>query len=704
MIRFRIGQSWKREPKGLSDPHDAFMLEIDGVNLVPGVSDEPLVRVVLGLIDAVAQLVTDGERFGQVSLEGAGLEVCLWRRPGFAVEIAVLRAGPWPAHARPIVTVDLPALVDAAVLCARGLLRELTREPEQVAREVADLERQVGMLANTVLREWTVDPPPPWTARRSGEELGYEIRDLDGRTSSFSRHTKGGLPALLFDGDITVGPNDRIGGFPFLTMVGLVRAAGEGRVAIGGRPIAPDAVFRCGLDLCLALRTRSSALGTNPYVEALQVRCTEGLRTVQRPVLDTGSTSAPPATPPRASADAPLAARGEVRRLALSPAWIRDVVLGEEGGRLLLGKSAIAVASPHAVHAFTPRGQTAFRRMSPRGVATSSTHCICATDEHLFLFEGADESASWWRTHDGSDVGPALELIEGVLVTSVGRRGVAGLDPMTGRERWRFEPPRTQRTFLTFAGSRILVATDGGALYGLDAPTGQVRFTVRSSVPFAGPVTRNGRKAIAILRRADLSVVYACEAFTTGKGSPAGTISWTKELVLSAPAGPVISRGKVFLTGHRDGHAVVIALSSKGQLLWERSTPLDPHSQRAIAFEGAVVVTDARGHAVRLLADGELAWVLGGTGDQLASPIAPILRRHILVVSGPVLRLVDPRGGRVLASLETGPRITDVAVDSRMAIFVLKEPGRLEAWHPATALSLVDGSSRPRRPKRPGGR
>ena len=685
MIRFRVGQSWKREPPGPLGPHDAFALEIDGVNLLPGVTEEPLVQVVGSLVDALASVVVDGERASELSLEDVSLEVCFWRRPGLEVEVTVVSLEQPPRRARPTVVVELPALVEATIECARGFLRQLGKRRKVVLREVAAIEARIAALTNTVVAQWPQRPLESWSAARQSDAVGYVLRDLDGRTSSYSRRSKGGLTALLVDGAVTLGETCSEG-LPFLTMMGLVRAAAEGRAELGGRSLEPHLVFDAGLDLCLALRTKSPGLATNPWLESVQIRCTEGLRALKEPVLDTSMASL---ATPRTPGAGPMATQGEVRRVALAPQWTRDVALGEDGGRLTLGRSTIVVASAHAAHAFTLRGQTAFRRLSPKGVATSDSLTLCATSERVLLFERDAPSAAWLRDHDGATVGPGLELVDGVLVTSIARRGVAGFDPMTGRELWRFDPPRTQRSYLTFAGSRVLVATDAGVLYGLDGSSGRIRFTVRSSIPFAGPAVRTGRRAIAVLKRTDLTAVYVCEALASGAKAPAGTIAWTRELALSAPSMPVATQGRIFLTGHREGRALVVALSLGGRVLWERPTPLDPHSQLPVAFEGGVVVTDARGHAVRLLPDGQPSWVLGGSGDQLSSPIAPVIRRRVLVVPGPTLRLVDPHSGRVLNQLATGPRVVDVAVDQKLTIFVLKELGVLESWRPAAVLSLV---------------
>ena len=65
------------------------------------------------------------------------------------------------------------------------------------------------------------------------------------------------------------------------------------------------------------------------------------------------------------------------------------------------------------------------------------------------------------------------------------------------------------------------------------------------------------------------------------------------------------------------------------------------------------------------------------------------MRRRTLVVPGPVTRLVQPRGGRVLAELATGPRMLDLATDAKLTIYVLREPGTLETFVPGAALAVV---------------
>jgi hypothetical protein len=211
---------------------------------------------------------------------------------------------------------------------------------------------------------------------------------------------------------------------------------------------------------------------------------------------------------------------------------------------------------------------------------------------------------------------------------------------------------------------------------------------VRSQVPCAGPAIACGRRALVVLNRGEHTPVYLCDAQASGERA-AGAVVWTRELTLGAPRPAAVTRTRIFLAGVREGRATVIALSSSGQVLWERAVHLEAASVTLVAFKGGVIAGDARGTAVRLMPDGQSAWVLGGEGDQLGVAIPLTISRAVLVVPGPVLRLVDPVTGRALFALPPAPRVTDVAVDSRLNVYVLKEPGLLEAWKPAAVLSIV---------------
>ncbi len=689
MIRFRVGHNWLREEPGPGGPRDAFAFELEGINVLPGANDEPLVRIISALVDTTAALAIDGERAGQVSLEDVHLELCLWRTQGHEVSVSVIDLSQPPRQVRAPIAVDLPAMVEATVRCARSFLRDVSAHAAGIETELIALERKLKRLTGAVIEERGLrETAAPWSAVRSAAPgLGFSLRDDEGRTLAWTRKTRAGLPPLLFDGELTLPDGTIATGLPFLTMMGLARAATEGAAKLGGKTIAPDRVFLAGLDLCLALRSRNPSLGANPYVEALQVRCTDGLTALRQPVPDTTMATV---SPPRATPGVPLAPVGDLRRVALQPRWSRPAALGEDGGRILLGKRWIVVHSPHAAHAFTRQGGTAFRHLAPRGVAVSAEGlALCATPERVLGFTGRDPTACFLRDNDGSHFGPTLEVMGQTLVCALGRRTVVGTSALTGRELWRFEPPRTQSLLFSRVGERVLVGTDGGTLYGIDAHDGQVRFRVKAGLPVVRAPVAARNRALVVLNRGEHSAIYLCDALSRGETTPAGAIVWTRELILSSPSAPVTARGRTWLGGARDGRTVIVCLGVRGQVLWEKSIPCDARTLTLLPWEGGVIATDARGSATRVLPDGSAQWVLGSSGDELAHPIAPVLRRGTLVIPGPVTRLVQPIGGRVLAELATGPRMLDLAADAKLTIYVLREPGALETFVPGTALAVV---------------
>jgi hypothetical protein len=687
MIRFRVGQSWRHEAGDGAGPRDAFTFELDGVNLVPGATDEPLEHVVSGLLDAVAGLAVDGEIAGELSLEDARLEVCFWRRPGLEVEVSVvdLAAGAL-TRARPVV-VELPTLVEAAAHCGRSLARSLTSEGR--AEAAGTLGRKLARLTGVVIEPALARPAAPHEAHRPPSTgLGYAVEDSEGRVGRWTRRARAGLPWLLAPGVVQADGGRPEGGWPVLRLMALARAASSGPQEVGGVSVTPEAIYSAGLELCLALRAHNGALASNPWLEALQVRCADGLKALKQPLPDLTPGGFTPGS--ASAASPPLPAAGALRRVGLALKWSRPAALGEDGARLTLGARLVVAHSPHAAHAFDSRGATVFRRLAARGVAIAATGAaLVATPERLAHFARAGRSARWLRDHDGVSLGPSLVDVDGVLVTPLGRHGAAGFDALTGRERWRFDPPRTQQGALSVLGARVFLGTDSGSLYALDAADGQVRFRVRASLPCAGPTVPFGRLVATALCRGEHTVVFACTPTARDAATPAGTIRWTKELPLAQPSRLAVARSRLFLAGAREGRTWVVCLGARGQLRWERSVPCDARTTTLLPWDGGVIAADARGVCCRLGADGEVDWVLGGLGDELSHVLPLQQARRVLVVPGATVRLVNPADGRVLGELPPTPRLTALAVDRSLTVYTLTEPGTLSAYTPGTTLSLI---------------
>lgn len=684
-IRLGVGHSWRGEAQAEGGPRDAFIFEVDGVNLVPEAVNESLLHVVSGLLDAVSALAVQQLPGGDVSLEDSHLELCLWRRPGHEVELSIvdLRAG--VVRPRPM-RLELPALVEAAMRCGRDLLRALPAEAWPTERR--GLEKRLAALGGVVIDGATAGAEVAWRAERGERgDLRFIYDDVEGRAGRWARRAPGGLAYLLAPGTLEAG-GAAVTGWPMLGLMRLARAASDGPQPLGEARLSPEAIFGAGLELCLSLRAHNPALASNPWLGALEVRCADGLKALRAPTPDL---TPAPSSPGRPKAPGPpLATTGALRRVVLEERWSRPTESQDEGAQLKLARALVLVQSAGAVHAFDAKGRTRFRHEAPRGVAVGDTgRPLIAGPERLFYFGGRGASATWFRHHDGSALGSDLTEVGGVLVVGFGRHGASGFDALTGRERWRFDPPRTQRSHLSVLGPRVYVGTDAGALYAIDPADGQVRFRVRASLPCVWPALQYGALVVMVLSRGEHTVVFGCAPTSKRADEPAGALRWTTELALSTPCPPVADRSRLFLAGARDGRTFALCIGARGQVLWERALPCDAHSVRLLAWERGLVASDARGVCVRLSPDGEVRWVLGGSDDELSVPVAPTCARQVLVVPGPVVRLVHPGDGRVLAELPKAPRLNGLAVTRRLDLYAHTEPGTLTAYAVGSTLSVL---------------
>lgn len=686
MIRFRVGQQWQHEPREGAGPTDAFRVEIDGLNVLPSSASEPLLKTLPALVRGVRAVVGEGG-VGQVSFDSSLLELCFLRLPGFVVEVSVVDLGATPSRLKGPVLLELQPLVDATVRCVSDFVREArpTAPPgeldalEALAREAEALETQVQV---------DLESPEPVglsLARTFKPGLGFIVYDAYERLARYGRKSEAALPPLLSDGVLLLPGGAELQGVPFLQLTQLARAASQGRATVNGQPFSPTAIFDAGLALCLSLRARNPALGGNPYLEALQLRCTEGLAALRAALPDHQPRPSRPSAPRRDSA----VTAGSLRRLHFVQTWQAEPDAPvDDTSRLLVAKGAFTVTSPTVLQSFTEAGAQRFRHEARRGVLPLGATSLLAIDEERVSYQvDRERSARWIRCLPTPALGPEALSTEHQLVALAERRGAIAFDALTGRERWRCMPLRTQRAHLARADDRVLLATDGGQLLGLDASEGQVRFRVRAASPCMHAPLVSGHRALAVLSRGEHTTVFLFEALASNASVPAGTILWAKELTLQHPVPPVMTRSRVWLGGTRDKATVIAALNASGRLLWERIVPVDARTLWLLPLGTSVIAADSSGAAIRLLPSGEAAWELVGAGDQLAGPIPARLTRKLLLLPGPSLRWVDPPSGRIVSELPVGGHVHDVHVDRQLGVTVLD--GRLTRYEPRGLLSVM---------------
>lgn len=725
MIRFRIGQSWKRERT--PSPVDAFGLDLDGVELLRGANEEALAKVVPELVDALHALAVEEQPSAQLSLPEAHLELVLHRRGGEVMLRVVSLARP-ARVVRPPVGVELAELTQAAIRCGRALAKDLA----DAAPKLLAAPRSRRMLK----RLSALDRAPWVDGAGSAEEsgfgyrlgarplgFGFELEDPEDLLLAFRPQSAFGLPSLLCAGALTfrwseAHPEWRAAGAPFLMALELSRQAGELVQAIeageehftfepagarppvtvrlrldeleldGKRAPAPAlqlarSMYDLGLAVAFAATTRNKAQLKNPYVTELIERCREGLSHLRGLVA-----SADPARaargPRKKAASQPLRAGGRLRRLRFDRLWEKSSLASEQPGKLLVNaRGGPIFASLQMACGFSEQGDLLFRRVATHGVATSADgRVVTASGSRVEAYAGAEASARWLKDHDGVSIGPDLYRKDGRLIALSEWSGAIAYCELTGREVWRIAPPRTRRGHLSLQGHRVLFATDSGYLYGLDLIDGRIRYRMRAALPFACSPLPWGKKLVALLSRAEHAALIAADAHS-------GAIAWTRELPLANPSRPLAIGSRVYVAGEHAGEPVLVSLSAKGAPVWQRPLHLGRGPLALLAVGRSVAAVDAAGAAALVGGDGQVEWRLGAVGEELAEAIAPSLVRGVLIIPGDSVRAVDPRGGRVLADVRAGAGLCDLKVDGKLNLYLLDEAGTLRAYRLTSHFAVV---------------
>lgn len=728
MIRFRIGQQWKGERA--ESPVDAFGLELDGVDILAGASEESLLRVVPELVEAVHALQS-GERLAQVSLPDAHLELVLDRVDG-EIDLEVVSMARPARRLRGPIRVELGAFADAAVRCARVLMADLREHAPNIAAEPS-LRTMLKTLQTLETRphsgpgEWAA----PFDERHAPEHgFGFSIEDKRGRILDFAAKQRGGLASVLVEGELSFVLNGQTllqqRAHPFLAALELSRQgsdlvhalevgdakvtfrpgglgdewtvtpqtgvvlAGKTGVKLSALELASE-IFELGQQLSAALIHAHKPQAKNPYVQELMARCREGslqLRAANPKPAPASSGKTTKGRSKKAPDETPLADAGRLRRLRFEQRWATEPLGLDESLRLVLSRKGPVVHGAELAVAYNNQGRVRFRRASVRGVALHPDGCVVtASADRVLGFVGDKPSASWLRDHDGTQVGPELFREHGRWITTAKGRSILAFDELTGREVWRVAPSRTQKMFLTVADGRVIVGTDGGHLYGLSLTDGAVLYRLRAAQPFDAPVLIAGKKLLARVGTTDRVSVISAELET-------GAVHWTKDLPLSRATQPLPARDRIYVAGEQGGDALVVALNKKGAVAWDKRVHLGAAPYSLAAVKRAVIVTARTGAAAFVDSDGRVVWRVGAPSrDEIACDVPAVVSRGVAIIAGPVVRAVDVKTGEVLAEVKSDPGLCDLKVDRSLGLFLLYEDGTLAAYRLSTHLSVLSAAS-----------
>lgn len=715
MLRIRIGRRWTRE-RGAA-PHDSVSLELDGVALVDGAEDEPLLPLVESLLGCTGALAR-GAAMADVSLPESGLVLCLeTTEEGCTLRIASLAR---PARLLRRVRLDWAEWCEAVMRLGETFSTDLegSSVPAASRRAVRDRLR--------ALRQPSRLPPPIPAAPlglRVGAPGGGLVLQLTDAAALVERAPRGHaapLGALLGSGRIWIsGAPDgwHLDGPPLLHLLELVRCGEEVQRAIGtgveevevhlpggpsrvsltraGWSLAKQtlpwtaeqvarALLSLGASAARAVRWAVPAQRRNPYLEEL-VNRSESALALLRPSPQPRKERAP--TRRRrglraARAVRPLRSEGSIRRLRFLPVALAPGLAGPGPATLVGTEAGVILLADGVMDVLGWDGKLRVHRPTPRGgAAAPDGRALGATRERLYGYAAHEPDPRWFQPHDGAALDPLAIPADQLLLFGVERRGVRAVDALTGRERWSFLPARTRRLHLALSSSTVLAASESGVLTGLDLHDGTVRYRVAAPLPFTGPAIGWGPVVLVPLGRENRSALLALDPVL-------GEVRWLTELPLHHAVPPTAAGARAWMAGVHEDRPTLACLDVRGRVLWQRAVPVPDRPAGVLRAGLEILVVGTTGAVVRVQRDGKPQWRVGAAGVAVAA-VQPVLEHGVVLAAGPTVRALDARNGRVLAELPAERGVRALAVSPRLDVALLDESGDLAIHRLAGHFAVV---------------
>ena len=713
----------------------ALALEVDGVDIAAGLAEGPLLPSLEALLRAVARVVR-GEPQATVPFADGAVELLVRRRGRSAFLSVVALSRPSRVLARDV-EVEVDALAAAALDATASLCGELAELlPGAEAREA----RPLRAAARALLRAEGA-PPARRSARtrarvragpaRTGAPVScvVELEDEDDLLGAY----EGGRPdlgSLLGPGHIALRAADgrelaALDGLPFLAardlaaaadaLLGAVRAGdarcelalarpGTGpavtlRVDLAGRtvsgpgaadvPCPPLALARALSDgqaeLGRIARERNPRQAENAQVAELERSAAaraalidelaEGDRRPEPAPLAGARVPPPPRLPQR-----PLGP-GRMRRLAFRPTFRADA--GDPAGEgLHRAGVGVIVSGARLVAAFElATGAERWRAPGCTFAALAGGALLAVSAGLLRALAPRSGRAAWSRPLPGMTPVAAVTLARGPAIL-VERDAATGLDPASGRTLWRFEPPGAARLHATAFGGVLVVGTDGGLLYGLDA-AGRLVWRLRAP----GPVLRRPLAAAGLC--VALSASDAGGTALLAVDPATGERRWEAPLDASAPASVVPWGGQLAIAGAVAGDPIVTAVGRGGTQGWTVAPAL-AGAATAAAAGPLLVVRDGAGALAALDRGGSVRWSRPAPSGAAAPRATPplVVRGTVLAAGGEAVQALDARTGELLGTLPAAAP-SRLLADAGLALATLEADGLATGWRLATHLSVV---------------
>ncbi len=713
---------------------DALVLEVDGVDVGAGRAEGPLLGSVEALAEGVIRLLAGAGRASVHFSEGQ-IELVLARRGNSALLTVVVLARPARILVRDV-EVDLDDLAratrEAAVALADDLGAMHASANGPSVRSLRQLAARLDRPPHAVVPP--VPPSPGVTSRPSRHDpqspaCAFELRDEDGVVASYA----GGGPdlgSLLVPGRVLLRASRdhdiaAVDGPPFLLLRDLVAFAGrvataarrgEGTTSVAlasgrrdtvtlgvdlasasvsvdrGSPVScpplllARAVCEAALDFCGVVAARNALQLNNGWLAELRAGAAERLAHVQELIMgDLPASVGSPVHHRRARRlpGAPLGP-GKVRRLGYRRAWTADAGAPVGPGLALVQDLLVACGSAAVLGLDAVSGAERWRRPGIEFAATSDATLFACDHEHLHALDvvtGRDRWAARRSALPERDVRDVVRIAGGLaLVVSPG--AVTALQPSSGAPAWTFSPPAALDLRALPLGQLVLIGSDAGFLYGVEAATGRTAWRLRLPGPLAAAPAPFAESCLALCATELGGSLIAVDPST-------GRRRFETPLDVTPTSAAVPFAGMVAIAGVVAGDPVVTALAPTGELSWEDAPPLGPGPLALAPLASGLLAKTPSGACVALGRGGETIWSrLRATPHPPPASVVPVIGRGVALVAGEHVDALDAATGKLLAQLPISAPVRLVA-DPALNAWGVDVEGVVTAARLETHLSVL---------------
>lgn len=314
-------------------------------------------------------------------------------------------------------------------------------------------------------------------------------------------------------------------------------------------------------------------------------------------------------------------------------------------------------------------------------VVDTETDLIYVTTRDGFVrcLSPVDGSVQWsFKTEGRFLSGPAVRTFppaedearrRSIVYVAGGDGQLYALKAESGELAWAFKANEELVTTPTFAGDKILVASQSETLFAVDIHTGAWVWQYRRDPPSGFTVRGTSQPVV----RGDLIYMGFADGHLVALNLQSGISVWEKRLAISGgnqfldvDSTPVLSEGRVYAASYLDG---IQALDEKtGDLIWSAAHPgltgiLSRGNTLFATGDGSLTAFDKEG--------GRRLWSVNlsdrtpkGKGVNVGRSLAQT-RNYVLVPTSTALALVDPNSGKVHAMWNPGRGVTAAPTPSR---------------------------------------